>query len=93
MSNKVSNIEGGERPLFQNLQLDTLQGAKKLYAEVVEAYAHNIISEANMRALVYALSNYLPYLKFEADLEIEERLNNLEELLKERGYEISKRAG
>lgn len=59
----------------------TLEGAKELYAEVMELYSINAISERNMKALVYGFNNYLPYLKFEADLRIEERLDRIEEKL------------
>jgi len=75
----MSNIRsGGETPLFQNVELKTLEGTKALYNQVVELYAQNVINEKNMRALVYALSNYLPFLKFEKDIELEKRIEALE---------------
>lgn len=70
---------GGETALFQNVQLGTLEEAKRFYGEVMESYAQGIISERNMRALIYGLSNYLPFLKFEKDVEIEKRVAALEE--------------
>ena len=74
------DIETGPRPLFQNVQLGTLEQAKKFYAEVIEIYAQGVINESNMRALIYALSNYLPYLKFEKDMELEARITALEQI-------------
>lgn len=73
------DLQGGKTPLFQNIKIDTLEGAKAFYAEVIEYYAQNVINESNMRALIYALSNYLPYLKFEKDMELEARIKVLEE--------------
>lgn len=86
MSDEIRNGEGGEIPLFQNVKkrVLTLDGAKEFYAEVLEAYAENVINESNLRALVYTMSNYLPYLKFEADLNIEKRLDRIEEKLEGR---------
>ena len=78
-------IEGGKTPLFQNIQLKTLEGAKNFYAEVIEAYSSNLINESNMRALVYALSNYLPFLKFEKDLELEKEIEKINERLEAAG--------
>jgi hypothetical protein len=77
-------MSGDETAFFQNLKLETLEDAKKFYGQVVEAYAQHAISERNLRALVYALSNYLPYLKFEKDIEIEERIEALEKTIEER---------
>ena len=77
--------QGGKTPLFQNIQLKTLEGAKSFYAEVIEAYSNNLINESNMRALVYALSNYLPFLKFEKDMELEKEIEKINERLEAAG--------
>ena len=79
----MSKGEGGEIALFQNVKtrLRTLEGAKEFYAEVLEAYADNLISERSMRAIIYAMSNYLPYLKFEKETEIEKRIEALEKII------------
>ena len=71
---------GAEIAIIQNVKerLLTLEGAKEVYAEVLEHYANNTISERNMRALVYALSNYLPYLKFETERELLKRVEAIE---------------
>ena len=71
---------GAEIAIIQNVKerLLTLEGAKEVYAEVLEHYANNTISERNMRALVYALSNYLPYLKFETERELLKRVEQIE---------------
>jgi len=76
---------GGKTPLFQNINLSTLEGAKNFYAEVIAAYSDNLINESNMRALVYALSNYLPFLKFEKDMELEKEIAKINERLEAAG--------
>lgn len=72
---------GGSIALLQNLQFDSLENTRQSYAEILEAYARNEISERNLRAFTYALSGYLNYWKLEKDIEIEERIEELEKTM------------
>lgn len=63
------------------LQLDTLEGTHEFFAEVIQRYCEAGISERNLRALCYALNNYQSYWKLRKDLELEERLEKIEERL------------
>ena len=71
---------GEEIAIFQNVheRLLSLEGAKDFYSEVLAAYSDNLISERNMRAIVYGLSNYLPFLKFETERELLKRVEAIE---------------
>lgn len=76
---------GGPSPLFQNLDIKTLEGAKQLYADVVRHYAEGTINESNARTLVYLLSNFLPFLKFEKDMQIDQEIERIKERLEALG--------
>lgn len=76
---------GGKTALLKDVDISTLDGAKRLYNDVVRLYAENVISERNMRALVYALSNYLPFLRFEKDLELQAEIDSIKETLERAG--------
>lgn len=69
----------GKKATFEALDLDTLEDSRKSFARVIKAYGAGEISENMGRALTYMLSNYLNYWKLEKDLEIEERLDRIEE--------------
>ena len=75
--------DGGEIALLQNVheRLRTLDGAKDFYCEVIADFAAGLISERSARALVYALTGYLQYLRLDADTRIEERIEELERTL------------
>ncbi len=72
--------------LLQNVKnrMATLSGTKELFAEVMDLYAAHILSERNMKAMVYGLNNYLAYLKHESDLRFEERLDRIEEKMEDK---------
>ena len=71
---------GGPNALIQNIhaRLQTLAGAKDVYAEVIAAFSDGLLTERSARTLVYALAGYLQYLRLEADTRIEERIDELE---------------
>ncbi len=64
------------------MKLDTLPETRRSYADVITAYATGKISENMGRALTYMLSQYLNYYRLEKDLEIEKRILELEEVVK-----------
>ena len=69
--------------LFQNVKerLATLEGAKDFYAEVIELHAQGVITSVSMKNLLYAMNGYLAYLKTEKELDIEKRLELIEQAL------------
>lgn len=72
-------------PILQNLQLTTFEGTRDFYASIIEAFNNAEISENNLRAFVYALKGYLDYWKLTKDLELEKRLEALEEMYNKEG--------
>ena len=80
---KMRGPEGGPSPIFNNLytRLQTLQGAKAVYCEVIDSYAKSEINESNARTLGYLLAGLLAYFRHEADVRIEERLDAIEQAL------------
>lgn len=68
------------------LNLDTLDDTTESYARVIKAYNEGRISENKGRALTYMFSGYLNYWKMKKDLQIEARLDEIEDLLKERKH-------
>ncbi len=76
---------GGKTPILKNInKLNTLEGTREFYQEVIELFATAGISENNLRALCYALSGYLQYWRLIKDVEIEERIDAIEERLNEK---------
>lgn len=77
--------KGGKIAIFQNVKerLLTLEGAKEFYAEVLENFTNNMVSERSMRAIVYLMSSYINYLKLEKDCRIEERIEAIEKAIEE----------
>ena len=60
------------------IQLDTLENSRKTFARIIEHYAAGEISENQSRAFCYLLGGFLSYWKLEKDLEIEQRIEELE---------------
>lgn len=77
------NEIGGKTPFLQNLQLSTLENTRESYERIIKGYAEGMISEANLRALVYALTGYLSYFKLLQDMDFEKRLEEIEEAIRE----------
>ena len=65
------------------LMLNSLPNAKASLARVMRLYANGSLDAARYRNLIYGFSAYLSYLKQEADLDIEQRLEAIENLLEE----------
>lgn len=61
------------------LRLNTHQNARKSMARLIRLYDKDEISDTKFRNLCYALSRLLEYFRFEKDLEVEERLDKLEQ--------------
>ena len=74
---------GGVLPVLQNLheRLQTLDGAMDVYSEVIDRYAKAEIGQNDARTLGYLLAGLLNYFKFRADMDIEQRIEALEQRL------------
>jgi len=81
-SASVIDVKRGKDPILKNIEnLDTLEGTRAFYQEVISLFATAGISENNLRALCYALSGYLSYWRLIKDVEIEEQLDEIRERL------------
>jgi hypothetical protein len=78
---------------LQNVNLETLDDTMEFYRQVIQGFTEgHAVSENDLRALVYALRGYLDFLKHKSDLDLENRVEELENLLRSRGYEIDAKA-
>lgn len=66
------------------MRLNNVKNARASLATLIRKRERDDISDADFRALVYGLSQLLGYLRTEADLRIEERLDAIESKLEER---------
>ena len=60
------------------LRLNTPQNARKTLARIVRLYNDGEIDEQRAKTTAYLLTQLLGFFKFEADMEIERRLEELE---------------
>lgn len=72
----------GNSKTYEPVKLDTLDEAKKFYAQVINDYAGGVCSENQSRTLGYLMSGYLAYFKLEIDSELLKRVEALEERTK-----------
>jgi len=72
---------GGRR----QLRLNSAEATRRSLARVVRLYDRGEIPDWRYRGLVYGINSLLGYWKLEADLRIEERLDELEARLEKAG--------
>ena len=84
MSEIIKTFQGGSKATLPEIDLSTPDATRETFACVITEYAEGRISENQARTLSYLLSNYLPYWKFLKDIEIEERLEAIEQALEAR---------
>ena len=84
MSDIIKTHPGGKKSRFDSIDLSTPESSRETFARVIEEYAAGEISESQSRTMSYLLSNYLSYWKFLKDIEIEERLEAIEQALEAR---------
>jgi hypothetical protein len=77
----ATNQGGGDKTEEVEFDLSTLEGSRKTYSRIIEAYAAGSISEQKARCLGYLMSNFLPYWRLEQDLRIEEDLEKIKDHL------------
>jgi len=72
----------GNKATFNGtLRLNNLENTRKSYARIIKCYAKGDMSENMGRALSYMLTGYLSYFKLIKDLQIEDRIEKLENTL------------
>ena len=84
MDTELDTYKGGRgnKATFKGLvKLDTLEDAKESYAKIIKAYLKGNISENMGRAASYLLTGYLGYFKVLKDIQIEDRIEAIEQAL------------
>lgn len=71
------------KPLEFRLRTRTLKTARQTFARIFRTYAEGKIDHETFRNMIYGLSNYLDYLKTEAEINILDRLAEIERRLKQ----------
>lgn len=69
-------------PIPFPLRLRSVQSTRQTFARVLREYGRGTISEPIYKSIVYGLSQYQSYLRLEADMELEKRLEAIEEHLR-----------
>lgn len=70
---------------IQQMRLNTLENSRKTFARLIRLYNADQISTEKFRTLCYAMSHYLSYWRLEKDIEIERRLDLIEDKLNDAG--------
>ena len=73
-----ANTTAGSTP---SLRLGSTKSTRQTLARIIRAYGKGTLEEGLYKGLVYGLSHYLAYLRFESDMRIEERIDELEKRL------------
>ena len=63
------------------LLLGTPANARRTYCRILRAFANDELQEERYRALLFGMTGYLSYLRFEHDVAFGERLDALEKKL------------
>ena len=70
---------------MKQLRLNTLQNARRTYARILRARFTGEIDRETYRDLVYGFSTFIGMWKLQQTEELAERIDALEDLLRERG--------
>jgi hypothetical protein len=78
---ELKTCKGGGHKIatLNTLNLETLEDSRESFAFIINKYAAGEISEKQGRAFTYMLANYLKYWQVIKDVQIEERLDLIEE--------------
>lgn len=71
------------RPIAFDLRLGNLRSARSTFARIIRGYGRGEIAEDVYRSAIYGLSGLLAYLKTDQEIELERRLEAIEQALKE----------
>ena len=77
---KLRSTEGSPHPPTR-FELDTIPQARQAVADLINARNDEMVEDAKYRSLVWGLSQLLAFFRLEKDLQIEERLDELEAAL------------
>ena len=70
--------------MIKQLRLNTLENSRKSYNRIAVAYLNDEMPSEKARTLGYLLNGILQYWRLEADLRIEERLDVIEDAIREK---------
>jgi hypothetical protein len=69
--------------MLKQLRLNTLPNSRRSYNRIARAYLAGEINTEKARALGYLMNGILQFWRLESDLEIESRLDQIEDTLRE----------
>ncbi len=75
------SLNGTEENRIPQLRLNTLVNSRKSLTRIIRLFNAGNIAEAKFRALIYGFANLLQYWKVEKDLEIEKRIEAIEDIV------------
>jgi hypothetical protein len=80
------NEMDGNKPAggIRELRLNTLENTRKSFARVIREFHAGRMEAGHARTLTYMLSHFLGYWKLEKEMQIEQRLEAVEQVLQER---------
>lgn len=70
---------------MKQLRLNTLENARRTYARILRARFTGELDRETYRDLIYGFSTFIGFWKLEKTEELADRIDALEDLLKERG--------
>ena len=70
---------------IKELRLSSPKATRQTYARILRAYNTGDIESQKFRDLVYGMTSFLQYWKFEKDIDIEKRIDELEKVVEARG--------
>ena len=86
MSDKaLSTYPGGrgKKSTFTGIEVDSLVACRETFGRITKAYAAGEVSESQSRTIAYLLTGMLSYWRLEADLSIQEDIEQIKAQLAE----------
>jgi len=78
----MAHIERDTPPPLPRLALNTLENARKSYARLIRGYMAGKIPEPIFKAVCYGLSGFLGYWREEKSIELERRIEMIEQSIR-----------
>ena len=73
-------------PLLRfSLRLGSVKSCRQSMTRIIREYSKGNIVDADYRALLWGLSQVIHYWKFERDIQIEQKIDEIREVLQDRG--------
>jgi len=76
--NDATEKQGGT-PVPFKLMLHSVPATRRTFARIIREYAKGRIAESDYKAVIWGLSQYLGAFRLEKDIELEKRLEALED--------------